>query len=86
MKLLQARLRTNPKCAVLRTASMVNDGLVANPDGASRPANEPAGYRVRSGFKPDYPIVSPNYSESRRAMAVKVGLGRESGQTKLTKA
>ena len=64
---------------------MVNDGLVANPDGASRPANEPAGYRVRSGFKPDYTIVSPNYSESRRAMAVKIGLGRQSGQKKPTK-
>ncbi len=46
----------------------------------------PAEYRVRYGLKPDYPIVSPNYSESRRAMAVKIGLGRQSGQAKPTKA
>lgn len=46
----------------------------------------PAEYRVRYGLKPDYPIVSPNYSESRRAMAVKIGLGRQSGKTKPNKA
>ncbi len=46
----------------------------------------PAEYRVRYGLKPDYPMVSPNYSESRRAMAVKIGLGRKSGQTKPAKA
>jgi predicted transcriptional regulator len=46
----------------------------------------PAEYRVRYGLKPDYPIVSPNYSESRRAMAVKIGLGRQSGKTKPSKA
>ena len=45
----------------------------------------PAEYRVRYGLKPDYPIVSPNYSDSRRAMAVKIGLGRQSGQKKPTK-
>ena len=43
-------------------------------------------YRVRYGLKPDYPIVSPNYSESRRAMAVQIGLGRQSGKTKPNKA
>jgi len=46
----------------------------------------PAEYRVRYGLKPDYPIVSPNYSESRRAMAVQIGLGRQSGKTKPNKA
>lgn len=46
----------------------------------------PAEYRVRYGLKPDYPMVSLNYSESRRAMAVKIGLGRQSGKTKPAKA
>ncbi len=46
----------------------------------------PAEYRVRYGLKPDYPIVSPNYSESRRAMAVKIGLGRKSGPAKTAQA
>jgi predicted transcriptional regulator len=45
----------------------------------------PAGYRVRYGLKTDYPIVAPNYSESRRAMAVKIGPGRQSGQKKPAK-
>jgi predicted transcriptional regulator len=46
----------------------------------------PAEYRVRYGLKPDYPIVSPNYSDSRRAMAVKIGLGRKPGQTNVARA
>ncbi|MEG8015284.1 MucR family transcriptional regulator [Sphingomonas sp. 22R3R2A-7] len=46
----------------------------------------PEEYRVRYGLKPDYPIVSPNYSDSRRAMAVKIGLGRKPGQTNMATA
>ncbi len=41
----------------------------------------PEEYRVRYGLKADYPMVSANYSESRRAMAMKIGLGRKSGET-----
>ena len=37
----------------------------------------PAEYRERYGLKPDYPMVAENYSESRRAMAKKIGLGRK---------
>lgn len=44
----------------------------------------PAEYRDRYGLKPDYPMVAENYSESRRAMAKKIGLGRKPG-TKMTK-
>ncbi|MDP1028599.1 MucR family transcriptional regulator [Sphingomonas sp. KR1UV-12] len=39
----------------------------------------PAEYRERYGLKSDYPMVSENYSESRRAMAKKIGLGRKPG-------
>jgi predicted transcriptional regulator len=42
----------------------------------------PAEYRERYGLKPDYPMVAENYSESRRAMAKKIGLGRKPGATK----
>lgn len=42
----------------------------------------PAEYRERYGLKPDYPMVAENYSESRRAMAKKIGLGRKSGGRK----
>ncbi len=42
----------------------------------------PAEYRERYGLKSDYPMVASNYSESRRAMAKKIGLGRKPGQRK----
>ena len=40
----------------------------------------PAEYRERYGLKADYPMVAESYSESRRAMAKKIGLGRKPGQ------
>jgi predicted transcriptional regulator len=40
----------------------------------------PAEYRQRYGLKPDYPMTAPSYSEARRAMAKKIGLGRKPGQ------
>ena len=42
----------------------------------------PAEYRERYGLKPDYPMVAESYSESRRAMAKKIGLGRKPGARK----
>ena len=42
----------------------------------------PAEYRERYGLKADYPMVAESYSESRRAMAKKIGLGRKPGQKK----
>ena len=39
----------------------------------------PAEYRERYGLKADYQMVAENYSESRRAMAKKIGLGRKPG-------
>ena len=40
----------------------------------------PEQYRERYNLKADYPMVAPSYSESRRAMARKIGLGRKAGQ------
>lgn len=37
----------------------------------------PDQYRERYGLKSDYPMVAENYSESRRAMAKQIGLGRK---------
>jgi predicted transcriptional regulator len=37
----------------------------------------PAQYRQRYNLKADYPMVSENYSEARRAMAMKIGLGQK---------
>lgn len=45
----------------------------------------PAEYRERYNLKADYPMVAPTYSESRRAMAKKIGLGRKPGQTNAAK-
>ena len=44
----------------------------------------PEQYRERYKLKPDYPMVAQSYSEVRRAMAKKIGLGqkgRKSGET-----
>jgi predicted transcriptional regulator len=46
----------------------------------------PAEYRERYNLKADYPMVAATYSESRRAMAKKIGLGRKPGQTNAIKA
>lgn len=36
----------------------------------------PAQYRDAFGLKPDYPMVAPAYSEARRTIAERMGLGR----------
>ncbi|RYF40967.1 MAG: transcriptional regulator [Cytophagaceae bacterium] len=46
----------------------------------------PAEYRARYGLKTDYPMTAPAYSELRRDMAKKIGLGRKSGQNASPKA
>ncbi|MGK6324714.1 MucR family transcriptional regulator [Sphingomonas sp. DT-51] len=40
----------------------------------------PDEYRERYKLKPDYPMVAETYSEARRTMAKKIGLGRKPGQ------
>jgi predicted transcriptional regulator len=37
----------------------------------------PEQYRERYSLKPDYPMVAKGYSEARRAVANKIGLGRK---------
>jgi predicted transcriptional regulator len=39
----------------------------------------PEEYRSRYNLKADYPMVAEAYSESRRTMAKKIGLGRKAG-------
>ena len=39
----------------------------------------PEEYRERYKLRSDYPMVAPTYSETRRAMAKKIGLGRKPG-------
>lgn len=46
----------------------------------------PAEYRARYGLKADYPMTAPSYSEMRRDMAKKIGLGRKPGQKVPAKA
>lgn len=40
----------------------------------------PAEYRSRYNLPASYPMTAPAYSEQRRAMAKKIGLGRKPGQ------
>jgi predicted transcriptional regulator len=39
----------------------------------------PEEYRARWGLPADYPMVAPNYTEKRRDLAKKIGLGRKPG-------
>ncbi|WP_082545661.1 MULTISPECIES: MucR family transcriptional regulator [unclassified Sphingomonas] len=41
----------------------------------------PADYRAKWKLPADYPMVAPNYAATRRALAVKIGLGRKKGDT-----
>lgn len=45
----------------------------------SRHGLSPEQYRERYGLKPDYPIVAEAYSQVRRDMAKRIGLGRKPG-------
>lgn len=52
----------------------------------SRHGLTPEQYRERYNLKPDYPIVSESYSEARRAMAHKIGLGSKGRAAKTATA
>ena len=45
----------------------------------------PDEYRQRWGLPADYPMVSPNYAETRRKLAKKIGLGRKPGSRRKRK-
>lgn len=40
----------------------------------------PEQYRDRWGLSADYPMVAPNYAQTRSALAKKIGLGRKGGR------
>ncbi len=40
----------------------------------------PAEYKARWELGADYPLVAPDYAETRRDLAKKIGLGRQPGQ------
>jgi predicted transcriptional regulator len=42
----------------------------------------PDQYRAKWGLASDYPMVAPNYAETRRMLAKKIGLGRKPGKRK----
>jgi predicted transcriptional regulator len=37
----------------------------------------PADYRAKWKLPADYPMVAPNYAEQRKALALKIGLGKK---------
>ena len=39
-------------------------------------------YKARWDLSADYPLVAPNYAETRRDLAKKIGLGRKPGSTR----
>jgi predicted transcriptional regulator len=46
----------------------------------------PVQYRERYNLKADYPMVAETYSEARRAMALRIGLGQQGRQAKAAAA
>ena len=76
--------------AVSIRSSVKKDHLVCLEDGKkmkmlkrhlmTEHAMTPDEYRQRWGLAADYPMVAPDYAETRRDLAVKIGLGRKPGQ------
>lgn len=79
-----------PEPAVSVRASVKRDHLVCLEDGKkmkmlkrhlmTEHGMTPDEYRQRWGLAADYPMVAPDYAETRRDLAVKIGLGRKPGQ------
>jgi predicted transcriptional regulator len=79
-----------PEPAVTVRASIKRDHLVCLEDGKkmkmlkrhlmTEHGMTPADYRQRWGLNADYPMVAPEYAETRRDLAVKIGLGRQPNQ------
>ena len=79
-----------PEPAVSVRASVKRDHLVCLEDGKKLKMLKrhlmtdhgmtPAEYRERWGLVADYPMVAPEYAQTRRDLAVKIGLGRKPGQ------
>ena len=75
-----------PKGAVTARASVKADRLISMIDGKpykmlkrhlSLNGYTPESYRKTFGLPNDYPMVAATYAETRRALALKIGLGRK---------
>lgn len=81
---------TRPEPAVTVRASVKKDHIVCLEDGKkmkmlkrhlmTEHGMTPDEYRARWGLGSDYPMVAPDYAETRRDLAMKIGLGRKPGQ------
>lgn len=79
-----------PEPAVSVRASVKKDHLVCLEDGKkmkmlkrhlmTEHGMTPDDYRQRWGLAADYPMVAPDYAETRRDLAKKIGLGRNPTQ------
>ncbi len=86
----EPEVRTEPKVAI--RASVKPDYIVCLEDGKQmkmlkrhlRTDHEmtPDQYRQKWGLNSDYPMVAPNYAETRRAMANAIGLGTKGKRSK----
>ena len=61
-------LEDGKKMKMLKRHLMTNHGMT------------PDEYRARWGLPSDYPMVAPDYADTRRILAKKIGLGRKPGQ------
>ncbi len=79
-----------PEPAVSIRSSIKHDHIVCLEDGKKMKMLKrhlmtdhgmtPDEYRARWGLGADYPMVAPDYAETRRVLAKKIGLGRKPGQ------
>ncbi len=82
-------LEAKPEPAVSVRASVKPDYIVCLEDGKKLKMLKrylrtnynlsPEEYRARWGLPADYPMVAPNYAETRRDLAKKIGLGQKLG-------
>lgn len=85
-----------PKPAVNPKRSVFPDYIVSLEDGekykslkrhlATRHGMTPDEYRAKWGLGKDYPMVAPNYSAARSALAKSLGLGRKAAPVKKSAA
>ena len=83
-------VEAKPEPAVSVRASIKPDYLICLEDGKKMKMLKrhlstaynmtPEEYRERWNLPADYPMVAPNYAETRRELAKKIGLGRKPGQ------
>lgn len=82
---------TFPPAVSVRKSLASRDHIVSLIDGKpykalrrhlARHGLTPEQYRERYNLKPDYPMVAEAYSEQRRAMAKRIGLGSKGRQAK----